>query len=87
MTLQRMPHYGITVGKEVASDIHCHIIMGNDVAMCTYHGITMYNDVAMNLFYCAISVLCLITLRKDFVILQLYWWLFSSTKHFGGNIV
>ncbi len=21
------------------------------------------------------------TLRKDFVILQLYWWLFSSTKH------
>ncbi len=23
------------------------------------------------------------TLRKDFVILQLYWWLFSSTKHCG----
>ncbi len=22
------------------------------------------------------------TLRKDFVILQLYWWLFSSTKHY-----
>ncbi len=21
------------------------------------------------------------TIRKDFVILQLYWWLFSSTKH------
>ncbi len=21
------------------------------------------------------------TLRKDFVILQLYWWSFSSTKH------
>ncbi len=23
------------------------------------------------------------TLRKDCVILQLYWWLFSSTKHYS----
>ncbi len=22
------------------------------------------------------------TLKKDFVILQFYWWLFSSTKHY-----
>ncbi len=27
------------------------------------------------------------TLRKDFVILQLYWWLFSSTKYCNWNIV
>ncbi len=27
------------------------------------------------------------TLRKDFVILQLYRWLFSSTKHSGWNMV
>ncbi len=27
------------------------------------------------------------TLRKDFVILQLYWWLFSSTKHRNWNMV
>ncbi len=27
------------------------------------------------------------TLRKDFVILQLYWWLFSSTKHCSWNMV
>ncbi len=26
-------------------------------------------------------------LRKDFVILQLYWWLFSSTKQCGWNMV
>ncbi len=27
------------------------------------------------------------TFRKDFVILQLYWWLFSSTKHCSLNMV
>ncbi len=27
------------------------------------------------------------TLRKDVVILQLYWWLFSSTKHCSWNMV
>ncbi len=27
------------------------------------------------------------TLRKDFVILQLYWWLFSSTKYCCSNMV
>ncbi len=27
------------------------------------------------------------TLRKDFVILQLYWWLFRSTTHCGWNMV
>ncbi len=27
------------------------------------------------------------TLRKDFVILQFYWWLFSSTKHCSWNMV
>ncbi len=27
------------------------------------------------------------TLRKDFVILQLYWWLFSSTKNYIRNVV
>ncbi len=26
-------------------------------------------------------------LRKDFVILQLYWWLFSSTEHCSCNMV
>ncbi len=27
------------------------------------------------------------TLRKDFVILQLYWWLFSSTKYCSWNMI
>ncbi len=34
-----------------------------------------------------IDILYDFTLRKDFVILQLYWWLFSSTKHCSWNMV
>ncbi len=30
---------------------------------------------------------CPSTLKKDFVILQLYWWLFNSTKHCSWNMV
>ncbi len=33
------------------------------------------------------NALILYTLRKDFVILQLYWWLFSSTKYCSWNMV
>ncbi len=29
----------------------------------------------------------IVTLRKDFVLLLLYWWLFSSTKHCSWNMV
>ncbi len=50
MTLLRMPYCGITLGNDVARDIHCDVTMGNDVAMCIYHDITMHNDVALNLF-------------------------------------
>ncbi len=32
-------------------------------------------------------ILLCCTLSKDFVILQLYWWLFSSTKHCSWNMV
>ncbi len=49
MTLLRMPYCGITMGNNIARDIHCDITVGNDIAVCTY-GITMHNDVAMNLF-------------------------------------
>ncbi len=41
MMLLRIPHCGITVGNDVANNIHC------DVAMCTYHVITVHNDVVM----------------------------------------
>ncbi len=41
----------ITMGNDIARDIHCDITMSNDIAMCTYYGITIHNDIAMNLFY------------------------------------
>ncbi len=52
--------YDITMGNDVARDIHCAVTMNNDIAMCTYHGITMHNDVAMNIFYDVFFALCLI---------------------------
>ncbi len=52
-------HCEITIGNDIARDIHCDVTMSNDVAMCTYHAITMHNDVAMNLFYYVFSALCL----------------------------
>ncbi len=48
---QGMPHGGITVGNDVARDIHCDVTMGTDVAICTYHGITMLNDVTTFIMY------------------------------------
>ncbi len=35
MTLLGMPHYGTTMGNDIARDIHCDATMGNDIAMCT----------------------------------------------------
>ncbi len=37
-------------------------------------------DVLCLFNYIILKIVCP-ALRKDFVILQLYWWLFSSTKH------
>ncbi len=37
----------ITMGNDVARDIHYDITMSVDVAMCTYYDITMHNDVSM----------------------------------------
>ncbi len=47
--LLEMPHFGITMGNDVAKDIHCDVTMGNDVDMCAYHGTTIDNVVDMNL--------------------------------------
>ncbi len=46
-----MTHYDITIAKNVAKDVHCHIIMGHDVVKGTYHDVTMQTDVAMMLTY------------------------------------
>ncbi len=55
-------HCEITMGNDIARGIHCDITMSNDVAMCTHHGITMHNDITMNLFYYVFSALCLIVI-------------------------
>ncbi len=45
-----MTHYNITIGNDVARDVHCDITMGHDVAMGTYD-VTMNTDVARTLIY------------------------------------
>ncbi len=46
-----MTHYDITIGNDVASDVHCEIIMSHGIVMGTYHDVTMHTDVAMTLIY------------------------------------
>ncbi len=41
-----MTHYRISIGNDVARDVHCDIIMGYDVDMGTYHDVIMHTDVA-----------------------------------------
>ncbi len=38
-------HY-ITIGKDIAKDVHYEIIMGHDVVMGAYHHETMHINVA-----------------------------------------
>ncbi len=44
-------HYDITIGNDVARDVHCDIIMGHDGVIGTYHDVTMQTDVARMLIY------------------------------------
>ncbi len=46
-----MTHYDITIGNDVARDVHYEIIMGHSIVVGTYHDITMHIDVAMTLIY------------------------------------
>ncbi len=46
-----MTHYDITIGNDVARDVHCDIIMGHDVVIGTYHDVTTQTDVARMLIY------------------------------------
>ncbi len=47
-----MPHYVITIGNDVARDVHCEIlIIGHGIVMGTYHDVTMHTDVATPLIY------------------------------------
>ncbi len=51
-----MTHYDITIGNDVARDVHCSIIMGHDVVMGTYHDVTIHVDVARTLIYYILPV-------------------------------
>ncbi len=46
-----MTHYDITIGNDVARDVHYEIIMGHRIVVGTYHDITMQADVARMLIY------------------------------------
>ncbi len=46
-----MTHYDITIGNDVARDVHYEIIMGHSIVVGTYHNVTMHTDVAMTLIY------------------------------------
>ncbi len=37
--IARNVHCEITIGNDVARDIHCDVTMSNDIAMCTYYDI------------------------------------------------
>ncbi len=39
-----MIHYDITMGNDIARDIHCNVTMSN-------HAISMRNDIPMSFFY------------------------------------
>ncbi len=43
-----MTHYDITIGNDIAMDVHCDVIMSLDVIMGAYHDVTMHTDVAMD---------------------------------------
>ncbi len=68
-----MTHYDITIGNDVARDVHCDIIMGHDVVMGTYHDATIHTDVARTLIYyvllCPIMIFLCVFLVKS---LKLY---------------
>ncbi len=46
-----MTNYDITIGNDVARDVHCEIIMSHDIVMGTYHDVTMHTDVVTTLIY------------------------------------
>ncbi len=50
-----MAHYDITMGNDVARDVHCEIIMGYGIVRRTYD-VTMHTDVATTLIYYVISM-------------------------------
>ncbi len=52
-----MTHYDITIGNDVARDVHCDITMGHDVAMGTYDDGTMHTDVARTLIYVLVRLI------------------------------
>ncbi len=53
-----MTHYDITIGNDIARDVHCDIIMGHDIVMGEYHDVTNHTDIVKTLLYYVL--LCLI---------------------------
>ncbi len=49
-----MTHYDMTIGNDVARDVHYEIIKGHGIVIGTYHDVTMHNDVATTFIYYAL---------------------------------
>ncbi len=45
LLLCSMTHYDITIGNDVARDVHCEIIRSHGIHMDTYHDVPMPSDV------------------------------------------
>ncbi len=46
-----MTHCDITLGNDVARNVHYDIIMGHDIVMGAYHYVTMHTNAARILTY------------------------------------
>ncbi len=43
--------YDITIGNDVARDVHCDIIVGHAIIMVVYYDVAMHSDVARSFIY------------------------------------
>ncbi len=46
-----MTHFDITMGNDVARDVHCEIIIGHGIVIGIYDDTTMHADVATTHIY------------------------------------
>ncbi len=71
LLLCSMTHYDITMGNNVARDIHCDVRISNDITMCTSQYITTLLWTSFVMYYYAYWWYCCFT-SKLFTIVHIY---------------